>query len=60
MARVSGLVAEIFVPELAHHLEGAVDGALYAGRFVGAAMVQYFALHILAGLPSLTFSHLRD
>ncbi len=48
------------MPELAHHLEGAVDGALYAGRFVGAAMVQYFALHILAGLPSLTFSHLRD
>jgi len=55
LALVGGLVAAIFGPELSHRLVGAVDGALYAGCFVGAAMVQCLALPILAGMPALTF-----
>ena len=60
LALAGGLVAAIFGPELSHRLVGAVDGALYAGCFLGAAMVQCLALPILASMPTLTFSHLKN
>ncbi len=60
LALAGGLVAAIFGPELSHRLVGVVDGALYAGCFVGAAIVQCLALPILAGMPALSFTHFKS
>lgn len=53
LALVGGLVAAIFGPEISYRLIGAVDGALYAGCFIGAALVQCLALPVLLGMPKL-------
>ena len=53
LALVGGLVAAILGPEISYRLIGVVDGALYTGCFIGAALVQCLALPILLGMPKL-------
>jgi MFS family permease len=53
LALVGGLVAAVLGPEISYRLIGVVDGALYTGCFIGAALVQCLALPILLGMPKL-------
>jgi MFS family permease len=46
---VGGLVAAFIGPEIAYRTSGLIDGALYAGCFLSAGIVQLGALVVLAG-----------